>query len=230
MTAIGNDTNAMADPSQSPCPFCGSAETFVCECEDETAGCSTFWVECADCAGRGSSSEYKEGAVQYWEKAAAIPVRAYTVPPGWKLVPESPTQGMVDAARQSWVNDQGPKASTLWGSEASDIYKAMLRAAPPPDADQPTLPMACQWPSCGLDQSKADFCRPGCVEPTLPMAGTTESIVRQFIERQQEKLTTTEGAVDWRSGYMAALNNLAMVLDALPTRVTSGMHMHSEEK
>lgn len=52
------------------------------------------------------------------------------VPPGWKLVPEQPTQQMIEAARRSWTNDQGPKVSTLWGSEASDIYKAMIAAAP----------------------------------------------------------------------------------------------------
>lgn len=52
-----------------PCPFCASSETFVCECEDGTAGCSTFWVECDGCSAQGSVSEYKSGAVLYWNKA-----------------------------------------------------------------------------------------------------------------------------------------------------------------
>lgn len=62
--------------------------------------------------------------------AGGLTVRASAVPSGWKLVPETPTQAMCIAAQQSWANDQGPKASTLWGSEAADIYRAMLKAAP----------------------------------------------------------------------------------------------------
>lgn len=60
-----NDTIRLAD-----CPFCKSPDSWVCECEDATVGCSTFWVEC-ECGARGSISEYKEGAVQYWNNAAA---------------------------------------------------------------------------------------------------------------------------------------------------------------
>lgn len=56
------------------CPYCASTDTFICECEEEI--CSTFWGECADCGARGSISEYKDGAAQYWNKLAAFSAAA----------------------------------------------------------------------------------------------------------------------------------------------------------
>lgn len=52
------------------------------------------------------------------------------VPDGYQLAPASATQAMCDAGRHSWMHDQGPKASPMWGSEAADIYRAMIKAAP----------------------------------------------------------------------------------------------------
>lgn len=78
-------------------------------------------------------------AVRATKKNIARNIRALPVPAsmeaaeGWVLVPREPTKEMIEAARWSWVNDQGNKSRQLWGSEASDIYRAMLSAslAPP---------------------------------------------------------------------------------------------------
>lgn len=70
-----------------------------------------------------------------WEStASAAPARAalraaieeaVKVPQGWKLVPDSATQNMLNAA------NQGRKKGR---SSSGDIYAAMLNAAPPADA------------------------------------------------------------------------------------------------
>lgn len=41
--------------------------------------------------------------------------------------------------------------------------------------------------------------------------------MRNFINRQRQKLSTMESAVLWQHGYIEALKNMTKVLDALTT-------------
>lgn len=78
------------------------------------------------------------------EKASPAPV-----PEGWKLVPAEPTDDMLIATRLVLADRGQP---FVWGSDAAEIYRAMLAAAPAPDdaaspAPVPVAsePVAWQW-------------------------------------------------------------------------------------
>jgi hypothetical protein len=45
-----------------------------------------------------------------------------------------------------------------------------------------------------------------------------ETMIREFIHRQGEKLRTIEGSIAWRNGYGAALDAMTRVLDAVPAQ------------
>jgi hypothetical protein len=140
------------------CPFCKSANVWLAECEDQTAGCSTFWVEC-ECGSRGSISEYKEGAVQYWNKAAAlcaIPVRALPsegeITSAAKYIAETVKKTSWDGLRKDGrAADRGldPWYRGLIGNARQEDYRDVARAVfalLSPQSDRAVTGPTFRWP------------------------------------------------------------------------------------
>ena len=67
-----------------------------------------------------AAARVAQAVAQERERAAASPQPA---PAGWRLVPEAPTCGMVEASRGHWTVVEG--------------YRAMLNAAPQPPSEPP---------------------------------------------------------------------------------------------
>ena len=94
-----------------PCPFCGGSNLVV-----EMQGTDLEYVLCDDCGGFGPDHDAKVS----WSSR--------TPPPGYAMVPEKPTEEMLQAAiaALSDATIDEPKAAA-W--DATRAYKAMLTAA-----------------------------------------------------------------------------------------------------
>jgi hypothetical protein len=84
----------------------------------------------------GLEHDYRDG--QFHEIDERRITRGEVVPDGWKLVPIEPTRPMYDAAFDCWIdcyNGDCGCVMPVGATYASEIYQAMLDAAPNPGSD-----------------------------------------------------------------------------------------------
>jgi hypothetical protein len=96
------------------------------EWEENRAGTGTYTPE--ELAEDGG--EFANGLADHLAALRAVDAPPGGVPVGWKLVPAEPTQDMNDAATEVLVDDGRGRHTALNWSEAADVYRAMLAAAP----------------------------------------------------------------------------------------------------
>ena len=106
-----------------PCPFCGNTNVQMVTIKDED-GDVLHAVGCPKCGCNGAPhiaamDDPRPAAAAAWNQRAAL----LTAPPGWKLVPVEPTPRMSAAG---FCADEG--------HDPAGVYRAMLAAAPEPEA------------------------------------------------------------------------------------------------
>ena len=72
---------------------------------------------------------------------------APVAPPGWRMVPEEPTEAMLSAAQSAWLRDPARKTTTM--------YRAMLAATPP--APVVPQPLTDEQIMCIFDDAVPDY-------------------------------------------------------------------------
>lgn len=98
-------------------------------------------------------------------------VAALGVPAGWKLVPVEPTEDMIVAFAEQWYSH----AQTIDDPQMVEAYRALLDAAPQPDAVIPASePALRSCPGCG--EGVMSFCRGRAAQcpMSLPAPGLKE--------------------------------------------------------
>ena len=76
-----------------------------------------------------------------------------SIPAGWRLVPEEPTDEMQRRgghANSEWLNDNAPLGESRYAMPMKSVYAAMLAAAPQPTVQAP--------PECKTDDEKRAYC------------------------------------------------------------------------
>jgi hypothetical protein len=125
-----------------PCPCCGVAEVSISTVvysdqtkrENEWPQNEFFGVCCPSCGlcNRGLVGHLtREAAAGAWNRRAD-PMAPVTLA-GWKLVPITPTQGMLMAGIDRPQPDPADPRDHEWGGMYRAIYGAMLEASPPAD-------------------------------------------------------------------------------------------------
>ena len=68
-------------------------------------------------------------ASSIYRPTASLTASAVVIPNGWKLVPDEPTQEMLDAPAAAIA---GRALDTFYDDQMAAVYRAMLAAAPQP--------------------------------------------------------------------------------------------------
>lgn len=111
--------------------------------------------------------------------------RYLSVPPGWKLVPIEPTQEMLLAGEESYT----PTHTGTPIATPSEVYTAMLSAAPQPAPDVPALakyqPSGCVICTCD-HETQCQWCADsGEVEHSITVQ---ESGVAKMVEAYRKQV------------------------------------------
>lgn len=105
----------MNEAELKPCPFCGSADAEMQQCQAE------HYVQCLECEGATALFGSRREARELWNRRAAL-----TPPEGYVLVPVELTHEMYCAFVEQWFT----KVRAIDDTGMEDCYAALLAARP----------------------------------------------------------------------------------------------------